>query len=266
MRRAPWLIAALLLLAGCGGTPAPSGAPSPSETPTRAVAAPVPASGACHLLGYDQALAPTASAARVPCSGRHTSQTYAVGQLDRVVDGHLLAVSSDRVQHQVSGSCPASLAHFLGGSEDDVRLSLLRSVWFTPSDDQAAAGADWYRCDVVAVSGPQTLAPLHGSLHDVFASGRADDYALCGTAKPGAAGFQRVACSQQHSWRAVSIVHFAGGDYPGQGTVQAAGESPCKEAARARASDALNYAWGYDWPSKEQWDAGQTYGVCWAPD
>ena len=264
VRRAPWLVAALLLLAGCGGTTAPSGTPSPSETPTQAVAAPTPKEDACHQLAYDQAVAPTAPDATVPCSGRHTSQTYAVGRLDRVVDGHLLAVSSDRVQHQISGSCPDALAHFLGGSEDDVRLSLLRSVWFTPSDGQAAAGANWYRCDVVAVSGPQQLAQLSGSLHGVLSSGRADDYALCGTAKPGTADFRRVACSEHHSWQAVSIVHFSGADYPGQGTVEAAGTSPCKDAARARASDTLNYQWGYDWPSKEQWDAGQTYGVCWA--
>ena len=38
------------------------------------------------------------------------------------------------------------------------------------------------------------------------------------------------------------------------------------EAARAIASDALDYEWGYEWPTKEQWQAGQTFGRCWAPD
>ena len=32
------------------------------------------------------------------------------------------------------------------------------------------------------------------------------------------------------------------------------------------AEDALDYEWGYEWPTAEQWAAGQTYGRCWAPD
>ncbi len=32
------------------------------------------------------------------------------------------------------------------------------------------------------------------------------------------------------------------------------------------ADDALNFQWGYEWPTEKQWDDGQTYGRCWAPD
>jgi hypothetical protein len=48
--------------------------------------------------------------------------------------------------------------------------------------------------------------------------------------------------------------------------VKAAGQDACQEAARAIASDALDYEWGYEWPTQDLWQAGQTYGRCWSPD
>ena len=42
----------------------------------------------------------------MPCSERHTAQTIHVGRLDTVVDGHALAVDSDRVLHQLATTCP----------------------------------------------------------------------------------------------------------------------------------------------------------------
>ena len=56
------------------------------------------------------------------------------------------------------------------------------------------------------------------------------------------------------------------GKYPGEGAVKSAGDDVCAAAARALASDALDYEWGYEWPTKDQWQAGQTYGRCWSPD
>lgn len=259
------------LLGGCGTAPAPAPAPSssaplptPMPRPTHAVAAPEPRAGACHTLTYQQALASTAPSAEVPCTRTHTAQTYAVGRIDDVVDGHLLAVDSTRVQHQVASSCPASLPGYLGRSADALRLTMLRAVWFTPTLDQAAAGARWYRCDVVVLSG-STLAPLTAPLKGVLSSPRAGQYAMCGTAKPGAPGFQRVPCSAPHTWKALSVVPLAAGPYPGQQAVQAAGTAQCQQAAANTAPNALDYQWGYDWPSAQQWAAGQTYGVCWAP-
>jgi hypothetical protein len=113
----------------------PSSDPSSSEgsSAPSAAAVRVPEAGACYRLGYDQAVAPTASGAPVRCAGPHTAVTYAVGSLDVVVDGHLLAVDSRRVQEQVARTCPDRLAGFLGGSTDALRLSMLRSVWFTPT-------------------------------------------------------------------------------------------------------------------------------------
>ncbi len=51
-----------------------------------------------------------------------------------------------------------------------------------------------------------------------------------------------------------------------RGPARGAGQEPCAEAARASATDALSYEWGYEWPDKAQWQAGRRHGICWAPD
>ncbi|CAN5524836.1 hypothetical protein BH11ACT8_BH11ACT8_07180 [soil metagenome] len=272
------LVAVTLLAAGgCDGSTdaSPEPAPATSSTPTeptatpppRATPAPRPAADACYDLTYDEAVAPTASMKTVPCKRRHSAQTYFVGEVANVVDGHLLAVDSDRVQQHVAASCPAKLAAAVGGSRDDVRLSMLRAVWFTPTVEQSDEGAAWYRCDVVALAGAEELADVRGSLEGILDTdaGR-NTYGMCGTAGPDEPGFTRVPCGDEHSWRAFSVIDLPGGRYPGRPAVTQAGETPCQEAAADIADDPLDYEWGFEGPDAEQWAAGQTFVRCWAPD
>ena len=267
---------ALAALTGCTGdgdeTPAATVPTTASPTastpsPTPAKPAPRPRPRACYRLTYDQAIAPVTQSDPVACRGRHTSLTYAVGTIDAVRDGHLLAVDSQQVQDQVAADCPRGLPRFLGGTPEALRLSMLRSVWFTPTLEESDAGADWYRCDVIAVSVAGELAPLTGPVAGVLSrtEGR-DRYGMCGTAEPGTEAFSRVICSRTHSWRAIRTVGFAGATYPGLEQARSAGEGPCEDAGREAASDALNFRWGYEWPTAAQWDNGQHYGLCWVPD
>ncbi|WP_341805393.1 septum formation family protein [Nocardioides ochotonae] len=270
-------VVAAVLLAGCtgdtGDTDGPSGpdrtatgsaAPTPAPT---ARAVPAPKVGSCHRLTYAQAVAPTAPEGSVPCAQPHTSITYAAGALDDVVRGHLVAVDSARVQEQVARTCPRELQGFLGGTPDDLRLSMLRPIWFTPTVEQSDEGARWYRCDVIEVTAGKRLVPLGRDLRGAL--GRTDDrerYAMCGTAAPDAASFRRVPCAEPHTWRAISVVDLPDGAYPGTDAVRDAGQAPCEDAGRDVAADPLSFTWGYEWPTREQWAAGQTYGRCWAPD
>lgn len=269
MTRAAAVLLAALLLAGCTGDdepPAPAAAPESS--PSSAVPPPAePADRACYALEHGDALSATSDAAPVDCSTSHTTMTFHVGEIDAVVDGHLLAVDSEHVQAQVASRCPALLPAFVGGTIEDRRLSMLRSVWFTPSLEDSDAGADWFRCDVVALAGEGELAPLTGRLADVLSrpSGR-NTYGMCGTAEPGSPRFDRVICSRKHTWRAIAVVPLRGSGYPGEARVRSAGQQRCEDAGAAAADDALDYRWGYEWPTADQWDAGQTYGICWAPD
>lgn len=267
-------VAAVLALVGActsGADPAPvpSAAASPAAQAGPPPAPPEPVS--CHRLTYEKALAPTDASRPVGCAKPHTSETYAVGRLQTELAGHLLAVDSAAVQAQVAGRCPTRLGAYVGATEQQLRLSMLRAVWFTPSVEESDAGANWFRCDVIAIAAEERLARVRGTLKGLLATreGRTS-YAMCGTAEPGTAEFERVLCSAAHSWRAIRTVPLDGkGDsdaYPGEDAVREAGQSPCAEAAREIAKDALDYEWGYEWPTREQWAAGQTYGRCWAPD
>ncbi|UDY24844.1 septum formation family protein [Nocardioides sp. Kera G14] len=264
MIRAALALLVLSLLAACGSSEAPVAKPTPPPTAT---AAPLPPASACYVLTYAQAVAPTADATKtpVPCSKPHTSETFYVGALSSVVGGHLVAVDSARIQRQSARTCPARLSAYVGGSTDDLRLSMVRAVWFTPTVDESDTGADWLRCDVIAVAGAERLASITGSLKDSLAKGAGRE-AMCGTAAPGEAGFDRVPCAQKHSWKAIRVVPFPGDDYPGETAVKAAGQGPCQAAGKDVASDPLTYRWSYEFPTQAQWDNGQTYGLCWAPD
>lgn len=253
---------------GPGGGATSSAAPSASPTPTpppRAVPVEAPPANACYQLSYRQAVSPTNGETPVPCRGRHTSQTYQVGVLDNVVAGHLLAVDSDRVQRSVAEACPYALGRAVGGTLEDQRLSMLRSVWFTPSLEQAAKGASWYRCDVVALAGAEDLVTVQGTLSGVLSTSEGRDrYGMCGTAGPGAPSFERVPCSASHTWRAFSVIALDEGRYPGARAVDAAG-SACEDAAVEVADDPLDYDWAYEGPDADEWAAGQTFIRCWSP-
>lgn len=258
-----------LLAAGCTSEPeADPGPAEPTPPPTAEPPPPPPDDGACYQLGFDQALAPTSQRRPVPCERPHTAETYAVGRLDTVIDGHLLAVDSDRVQAQVAETCPAELPGFVGGDVDALRLSMLRAVWFTPTVEESDAGEDWYRCDVVVVGGSSSLTKVTGSLEGVLGEeqGR-ETYAMCATAPPDARGFERVPCSEDHTWRAIDVVTFeAKVEYPGEEAAEERGQVQCENAALDVAPDPLEFDWGYEWPTEEQWDLGQQFGRCWAPD
>jgi hypothetical protein len=166
--------------------------------------------------------------------------------------------------------CPRRLAHYLGGNRSLRHLSRFNVVWFVPSPEQAAAGARWFRCDVFAFGRPDHLYPLprphrlHGILDDRAAL---DTYGLCGTAAPGSRSFRRVVCALHHRWRAVSTIHLGGGDtYPGRHAVRAAGNGICRARVHAMVGYPLRFSYGWEWPTRQQWQGGQHYGFCWAPD
>jgi hypothetical protein len=270
-----------LVLASCTSSrDVPQASPSPSSssstaspavrTSHRPVVPPPPKPQGCYRLTVAELPRPTNDSTPVPCRSRHTAQTIYIGRLDTVVDGHAIAVDSPTVQRQIERTCPRKLAGYLGGTAADRNLTRFRVVWFSPTLEQSDQGANWFRCDVVAFARGDTLYPLPGPkrLHHALDGGKGlATYGLCGTAAPGAKGFTRVACGLRHSWKAFSTIPLAGaGAYPGQAAVRRGGEDTCKSQAQQRSGNSLKYSYGWEWPSRQQWAAGQHYGYCWAPD
>lgn len=275
------LAAAAVVLTGCTTSDEPRAASPPSTTPSASATAthevavdsppvpPAPRAGACYRLGLRQAARPTNEEAPVGCGTKHTARTIHVGKLDLVVDGHSFAVDSARAQQQLRQTCPARLAEFLGGDAERRALSRFEVVWFSPTIEQSDLGADWFRCDVIALGKGSRLLPLprQGRLRGVLERPEAlATYGLCGTAQPGADDFERVACALPHSWVAVSTITIDGGErYPGVAAVREAGDETCADRVRAANDFVLEYSYGWEWPTREQWQAGRRYGICWAP-
>jgi hypothetical protein len=141
-------------------------------------------------------------------------------------------------------------------------LTFRQAVWFTPSQARADAGADWFRCDVVVVTAPRQLLRLP---RRTKGWGDAPAIAMCATAAPGTKRFKRVTCGVKHSWVAVATVDIPGRRLPGQDAIADRMEAPCRDAARSRADDPLDFTWSQESPTAEQWHAGRHYGICWAP-
>ena len=238
-----------------------SSAPSSSAPPPSA-----PAVGECRRLTLAQATSPVDSRAPVACRSAHTAVTVAVGRLPSVADGHLLAVDSEQVRRRVAAACPASLLQRAGGDRTTQRLSRLRVVWFTPTVEEADAGADRYRCDLVAVRDDERLLRLPPRVTGMLdRAGALDTYGTCGTAAPDASGFRRVACTDPHRWRAVDSVDLPQDGRYLAGDLTERGESACQEVAAERADGALRYSYAFEWPTRTQWREGQRWGWCWVP-
>jgi hypothetical protein len=265
---APALLA-VLVLAGCTSSPEPAAetpAPSESSSPTETVRpdpGPTPKVGECHALTFRQAVAVVGRTEPVACRRKHTAQTYFVGRLRlETPAGTTRRVDSDAAQRQARTTCTARLPRHLGITARELRLKTVRAVWFTPSPTRAEAGADWFRCDVVAVAAPRQLLALP---RQTKGWGDAPVVAMCATAAPGTKAFRRVGCGAKHSWVAVATVDIPGRKLPAPGAIADRMDGPCGDVARARADDPLDFTWSQESPTKEQWDAGQRYGICWVP-
>ena len=274
------LVASTLLTTACTGSQeappsaaAPSTDPDPDEPESAAQEAvpapPPPPLGACYRMSLDVATRTTNASRPVPCRAPHTARTVHVGRLDLSPAGRRLRVDAPAVQRQPAEVCPVRLRQYVGGTTDVRRRSRFEVVWFTPTLRQADRGARWFRCDVVAVLDDERLQRLPTGPRFEGVLGRPGalaTYGLCGTARPGTPSFRRVACALPHAWEAVSTIDLAGRDrYPGRARVRTAGDGPCADRVEERSGSVLEFSYGWEWPTREQWAAGQHYGYCWAP-
>ena len=273
-----------LVLTGCSsGDGGPDGSAAPKTSPrtsprtgpqsgattgaTTLITPPkAPKAGACYRLTVDSALKATSTRPPVPCTGRHTAVTVAVGSVQPVVDGHLLALDSTKVRLQIAERCRRSVDIHVGGSPRKQRLSLVQAVWFTPTADQADRGALWYRCDLVISAGNRTFASLPRKTKGLLgARGAMDRWGTCGTTAPSAKSFRRVLCSARHTWRARSTITLPTGTAYLSKKAAKTADRRCRAVAAALSPNSTKLRWAFEWPARAQWRSGQRYGFCWTP-
>jgi hypothetical protein len=259
-------------LAGCSSDEPADEPDAPTETPSEAETSeappPPPKAGACYRLSVDDAQAASTNAEPVPCRQDHTARTAFVGKVSRLAGGN--ATPDDpAVARKLSDDCRQRGLTFLGGDPVTQNLSRFVTVGFVPTASEIDAGAEWYRCDVVAFGNGERLLqlPFERRLAGILDQGDAlDTFGTCGTAAPGTDDFERVACSLPHSWRALTTIRVADSDrYPGAAEVRRSGDEECADQVEDQAGPTTEIQYGWEWPTRAQWDAGQRFGFCWAP-
>lgn len=256
------LVCAILVVVSACGTAAHPKAAKRTPTPPP----PAPIVGACRTLSFSAAAAASDNTPAVPCTRKHTAVTVSVGALVNRVQLKTLDINSPAVQQLLAVNCPKAVQAYAGGSGSTFELSQLQALPFVPTPEQIAKGANWYRCDLVVLAAPSTLAIVTGTMRHALSPARAlDRWGTCGTAAPSSPGFIRLLCSQRHTWRAVAVIAIPKASaYLAKDTSSAA-SLECRKVATKAAHGALKYSWSFEWPNKQQWQAGQRFGLCWLP-
>lgn len=251
------LVLAGLVLSGCTGpttqvaepsTTAPSTSPTAlSTSATTPPAAAPPQVGDCHQLAFTDLTQPTNSAPVVGCSSDHTSVTVAV----------LRHRSPDQV-NAITDACTKAVRRHIGATDLQLATTMIQTVWFLP--DSPTSG--WVRCDMVLYASSGKLAPLPRKTANWWKRHRSD-IGTCGTSAPGTAGFKRVLCGPGTPWRVLVALAVGGKAYPGVKALRTQADLRCSDAVRLASNLALKYAYGFEWPTKDQWRSGNHHLLCW---
>lgn len=254
-------IALGLVLTACSG----NGDQGSDADPDQVDAVETPKLGACRDLTPDDVALPSNATRTVDCSEPHTAQTYKVGNLPDEFDD--AAWDSRELGAWAYRTCSDAFAQFLGADESTVMRARVTWAWFRPSEQAWEEGARWYRCDIVgggeaSESYDELPETAEGLLTGLPAN---DDWMTCADGADVDTA-PRVACSEPHTWRAVTTVQVgtAEDEYPGDEVVAARSRDYCSESVSAWLGYPLDYDYGYTWFGEGQWDAGNRRTICWA--
>lgn len=223
-----------------------------------------PQLGACRLLTPDDVAQSSNDSPAVPCSKRHTAQTFAVGTFPGNVadDGP----EDDGLGAYVFKTCDKRFKAFTGGDDSLVMRSTLTWAWFRPPDDAWEQGARWYRCDVVG-GGQQSkgYVDLPEDSRGLLLGEPADRWMICVNG-PTVSGSVKIPCSEEHTWRAVTTIKVGepGDPYPGDRLVEVRTRDFCSDSVGAWLNYPIDYDFGYTFFHEAEWQAGNRRSICWA--
>lgn len=223
-----------------------------------------PEQGVCRQLSLPDIARASDATASVPCSGEHTAETYAVGELpESLADA---AYDSPEVGAFAFETCTTELETFLGGDVSVTMRSILTWVWFRPSQKAWDSGARWYRCDAVG-GGEQsaTLLTLPETARGLLEGRPADAWMAC-VKGPSVSGSATIPCAKAHDWRAVTTIKLGepAEAYPGDAQVETTTRDFCSDSVGAWLNYPVDFDYGYTWFHEAEWDAGNRRSICWA--
>jgi Septum formation len=257
-RLAAVVVVLAVVLSACGQS-------SGSEPEESGTANRPPELGACRVLAPDDITQHTNDTETVPCTEKHTAETFAVGSFPTDV-AKSAELGDPRLGRYIYETCSDRFQRFLGGDESTVMRSMLTWAWFRPSQDEWDAGARWYRCDVVGgADDAEELRTLPTTAKGLLGGPPNDTWMTCAVGET-VSGSEKVPCSQPHNWRAVTTIKVGGeqDDYPGDRVVEARTRDYCSDSVGAWMNYPVDYEFGYTYFRQAEWKAGNRRSICWA--
>ena len=143
---------------------------------------------------------------------------------------------------------------------------MLRTVWFTPTVEEAARGAHWFACVAIALARRRSPRAAPGPVAGVLDSHRGPRplrpvrHRRAGHRRIPAAHLRRAA-----QLAALRTVYSKPGPYPGVDAVRSAGQQPCQDAGADRRQRPPQLPLVLRVADSRAVARRPDYGVCWAP-
>jgi hypothetical protein len=223
-----------------------------------------PPDNACRMLSPTDVSQPANATVVVPCTSKHTAQTYAVGTLPTEFTSTAYAAKS--LGRWAYGTCSTKFEKFIGADESLVLRTTISWAWFRPSEKAWGKGARWYRCDVVGGNSTSTSYRALPADAKGMLAGRPNDHWLACAVGPTLPQATKVACSEKHNWRAVTTIKLGepGSAYPGDRVAESRSDAFCASSVKAWLNYPPTFQYGYTFFHQAEWELGNRRSVCWA--
>ena len=261
MTRLLALVALLLavLLGGCDAKDVKRAVPGGEPADLSA-----PENGLCRDLDAAAVAAATDDTEPLDSAEEHTPQTVHVGSVDEAATKDT-AYGDESLGATVARTCRPRFLRFTGATDSLTLRTVVTWAWWRPSEAAWKKGARWFRCDVVSRSTADHLAPLPRTAKGLLLGIPAARWMVCADG-PKVADAPRVACTEKHTWRAVSAVSVGKkrDPWPGSRLVEVRTRDFCSDWVGAWTNYSLDYEFAYTWFGKDDWASGNRLSVCWA--
>lgn len=167
----------------------------------------MPEVGTCHQLSFKQLDLPDLQGPEVDCADPHTGQVVATAQLP---EGLTPSSSFEKIGEFARPACQEGAVEAVGGTVEERRNSLFETYFFLPSRQQAARGARWVSCELIAPTATKAL-PLPAATPAIGDSGLEDRYQECRQLIRS----ELVSCAEKHVLRATQSYEVPATAKPG---------------------------------------------------
>jgi hypothetical protein len=221
----------------------------------------------CHALSAEHVQRPHDNKDPVRCRDDHTTQTYYVGTFDLSIIGDRNPSTAD-IAEFVTPRCDQMFKRWVGGDRETRILSRVHPVWFVPNTHDIRLGARWFRCDLVVSATDSRLDRLPRNTEGMLDSDSAlNRYGLCSRGSPEGPHARIVVCSRPHTWQAFTTLGFGshGSDNFPDHDQRRDARQRCIDKAREQQAFPLEWTYGWQAPTRDEWADGMRWGVCWVP-